>query len=489
MTDLHQESSLVLRPGDKYRSFSVNILPEEPEELHLHDVRKERHFSLIHRPSVMEYYSDYLQTPQIVAMVGLPARGKTYISKKLCRYLNWIGFRTKVFNLGEYRRMKSTYEDHSLFKKGNLEGEALREQCAIEALEDTCLWFENGGEIAIIDATNSTRERREMIKSVVDEKGYKLFYVESICTDPEIIKKNITEVKVFSPDYKEKTTEEVVKDFTQRIQHYAEQYMPLDEKEEPDVSFIKLINAGESVEIHKHEGPIQSRIIYYLMNLHILPRNIYFTRHGESEFNLSDRVGGDSELSPRGKEYALALAKFVAGMNIPDLRVWTSVKQRTISTAEHIACPQERWKVLNEIDVGICDGMSYEEVAMKYPGIRKAREMDKFHYRYPHGENYQDVTERLEPVIMELERQSNVLVVCHEAVLRCLLGYFLDIPQREIPYIYVPLHTFFRLSPITYGCKVQHIKFPIPCVETFVPKVVFILYIITAMTLVVTQIL
>lgn len=33
---------------------------------------------------------------------------------------------------------------------------------------------------------------------------------------------------------------------------------------------------------------------------------------------------------------------------------------------------------------------------------------------------------RLEPVIMELERQENVLVVAHQAVLRCLLAYFLD---------------------------------------------------------------
>jgi signal recognition particle GTPase len=36
--------------------------------------------------------------------VGLPARGKTYISRKLTRYLNWIGVKTKVFNVGEYRR-------------------------------------------------------------------------------------------------------------------------------------------------------------------------------------------------------------------------------------------------------------------------------------------------------------------------------------------------------------------------------------------------
>lgn len=37
-------------------------------------------------------------------MVGLPARGKTYISRKICRYLNWLGFKSRVFNIGNYRR-------------------------------------------------------------------------------------------------------------------------------------------------------------------------------------------------------------------------------------------------------------------------------------------------------------------------------------------------------------------------------------------------
>ena len=33
--------------------------------------------------------------PCVIVMVGLPARGKTYIAKKLTRYLNWIGIETK----------------------------------------------------------------------------------------------------------------------------------------------------------------------------------------------------------------------------------------------------------------------------------------------------------------------------------------------------------------------------------------------------------
>lgn len=35
------------------------------------------------------------KSPTVIVMVGLPARGKTYISKKLTRYLNWIGVPTK----------------------------------------------------------------------------------------------------------------------------------------------------------------------------------------------------------------------------------------------------------------------------------------------------------------------------------------------------------------------------------------------------------
>ena len=44
----------------------------------------------------------------------------------------------------------------------------------------------------------------------------------------------------------------------------------------------------------------------------------------------------------------------------------------------------------------------------------------------PPYQSYQDLVARLEPVIMELERQENVLVVCHQATGRCLLAYFLD---------------------------------------------------------------
>lgn len=37
-------------------------------------------------------------------LIVVPARGKSYISKKIYRYLNWLGFNSQVFNIGNFRR-------------------------------------------------------------------------------------------------------------------------------------------------------------------------------------------------------------------------------------------------------------------------------------------------------------------------------------------------------------------------------------------------
>ena len=40
-------------------------------------------------------------------MVGLPARGKSYLTNKLCRYLNWLQYDARIFNVGNTRRKAS----------------------------------------------------------------------------------------------------------------------------------------------------------------------------------------------------------------------------------------------------------------------------------------------------------------------------------------------------------------------------------------------
>ena len=46
------------------------------------------------------------------------------------------------------------------------------------------------------------------------------------------------------------------------------------------------------------------------MNLHTMPRTFYMTRHGQSEYNVLGKIGGDSGLSQNGLEYARRLARF-----------------------------------------------------------------------------------------------------------------------------------------------------------------------------------
>ncbi|XP_076328600.1 6-phosphofructo-2-kinase/fructose-2,6-bisphosphatase-like isoform X2 [Tachypleus tridentatus] len=411
---------------------------------------------------------NYVNLPHVIAMVGLPARGKTYIARKLTRYLNWIGINTKVFNVGEYRRQATTvYKNHEFFSPNNKEAMAIRNKCAMDALEDMCKWLDDDGEVAVYDATNTSFERRRLIHHLVCEKfGFKLFFVESLCDDMKIIEANVMEVKVHSPDYRDMNKDEALQDFMKRIDHYKETYESLNENKETLLSFMKIFNAGAKVLVHRHEGHIQSRIVYYLMNIHITPRSIYLTRHGESNFNLQGRIGGDAELSERGWEYSRALAKFIVDQKIPRLRVWTSQLHRTIQTAYGIDAPQERWKALNEIDAGICEEMTYEDIQEKFPEEFAARDQNKFHYRYPRGESYEDLVARLEPVIMELERQENVLVVAHQAVLRCLLAYFMDKNSEELPYLRVPLHTVIKLTPVAYGCEMKLFKLAVDAVDT-----------------------
>lgn len=89
---------------------------------------------------------------------------------------------------------------------------------------------------------------------------------------------------------------------------------------------------------------------FIIINLTLLTNLTFSVQHGESEHNLEGRIGGDSGLSPRGKQYATALAKYIQEQNIEGLRVWTSWLKRTIQTVTDINAPQERWKALNEID-------------------------------------------------------------------------------------------------------------------------------------------
>jgi broad specificity phosphatase PhoE/predicted kinase len=399
-----------------------------------------------------------IDTPKLaLVMVGLPARGKTYIARKLARYLCWLGHPTRVFNVGSYRRERhGSRQPAEWFSPSSTEGERLRLEVALEALDDMLSWIRGGGRVGIYDATNTTKARRRMVRERLEAEGLHVLFIESICTDQTIIDATVRETKLHSPDYAGIAPDAAVKDFLERIGHYEGVYESLDDE---DQSYIQLIDVGRRAVCNRIQGYLPARLVFFLMNLHISPRPILLTRHGESVHNVRGLIGGDSPLSYRGELYAQALAEHLRSRQMKNMLVWTSTLRRTVDTARPLRMPTVSWRALDEIDAGVCDGMSYAQIQRELPDEYESRSADKFRYRYPRGESYEDVIQRLDPAIIELERQRDpVLIVGHQAVLRALYAYLMDIPGEECPYLSIPLHTLIELTPTAYGCEEKRIR-------------------------------
>ena len=416
----------------------------------------------------------------VLVMVGLPARGKTYIARRVARYLHFFhGAPTKVFNVGNYRReISGAKVGSSFFSNKNAKSLAERQKAAEYAMRDLKQWLQeknDKGRVGIFDATNTTKERREWIiqelTGIMESKSH-IIFVESICNNEDIINENIRAVKLNMPDYKGENPEKAVEDFKKRIENYESIYQPISDEE---LSWVRLVDAGRQVTMNNIKGFLAGRVVQFLINLHFHPRPIYLSRHGQSEYNKLQKVGGDSGLSPAGEEYALALAKYVDEHILVDkidgidgnpmhARLFTSSLRRTKLTARHIKHDtlDDGWIVmrpkvlrnLDEIYAGVFDGYTYKEIQTVAPEEFEARSRNKLTYRYPRGESYLDVIDRLAPVIQEIERTKDpILIVGHQGILRIIYSYFMDYPREKAPFEKIPLNTIIKLIPDTYDCK------------------------------------
>jgi 6-phosphofructo-2-kinase len=181
----------------------------------------------------------------VIIMVGLPARGKSYITKKIQRYLSWQQHDTRIFNVGNRRRtaagkmsgmmsppaapntvanMEAAARDPSprvngaepprivveepthfdlndsgasqpsdqsanFFDPHNQAASMIREQLALDTLDELLEYLmHRGGAVGILDATNSTLHRRQLLVSRIREREPKLgiLFIESVCHDANV---------------------------------------------------------------------------------------------------------------------------------------------------------------------------------------------------------------------------------------------------------------------------------------------------------------
>ena len=192
-----------------------------------------------------------------------------------------------------------------------------------------------------------------------------------------------------------------------------------------------------------------------------MPNIIYLTRHGQSEYNLYNKIGGNSSITISGKNYAIDLFEYInKNEDVNKVKVFTSELKRTQQTAEHFPNKNKSIHgILNEIDAGNFDNMTYEEIKIKYPKEYSQRKNNKFTYRYPSGESYYDLKNRVKEIMNVIQKEdNNVLVVCHNAVLRIIYSLFFNIEDNEIPHLDIPLHTLFKLTKTNNNFQIEEIK-------------------------------
>jgi broad specificity phosphatase PhoE len=467
------------------------------------------------------------QNKLCLVVCGLPARGKTDISRRLARYLSFFhALEVATFDVAEYRRSASANESGS--GSGNGSGDStstsssssdsdsgsrqrlsrlpvfdesnhdFREGCyddALNGMREFLSTHEDG--VAILDAVCTTHEWRLKVKTEVQKMGVKLVFIEVQNNDPEFLNTQINLIASRSPDYSDcPDIAQAEADIRSRISTYEDHYEPISKSHpvESKWSYFTCDHSRRHFIVHNVTGHMPLRVVNFIMNLRTTSHSFYLTRHGQSEYNVVGRIGGDSGLSEdHGMNYARKLGEFVEnrvkkdeyGNTVP-ARLFTSTMRRTIETAQFIKtetitvkddCDSSiehewdqmrprRWFLLDEIFAGTCDGMTYEEIEEQFPEEFELRKVDKLAYRYPRGESYLDVIARLEPIVIEMERHREpLLIVGHQGILRIIYAFYTGLPRSEAPYVSIPLNTVIKLTPSARTCDTQRIMLYRPTIH------------------------
>lgn len=175
---------------------------------------------------------------------------------------------------------------------------------------------------------------------------------------------------------------------------------------------------------------------------------IHLIRHGQVVGHDQPRYNGQSDvaLTEQGIRQYHHLAEQLA--DAPISACYTSDLSRCVAGAE-IICgrlgiqPVKRSQ-LRELNIGIWEGLTWDEITRRWPDEWRARLADLVNYRVPEGENLLDMQARVMPVITEIREQHQgreILVVGHGGVNRVIL----------LNAIGAPLASMFNIEQ-NFGC-------------------------------------
>jgi probable phosphoglycerate mutase len=169
---------------------------------------------------------------------------------------------------------------------------------------------------------------------------------------------------------------------------------------------------------------------------------LYFCRHGETEANVQKRFQGwtkDTSLTAKGHEQSKVIARALraAAPDFSNLAYVSSPLPRARATMEiiltELGLPKDRYSTdsrLQEINLGVWDGLPDAEARALDPATFERRGSDKWDVRVPGGENYADVAARAESWINDLK--TDTFAVSHGAFTRILRGLFAGLDWKQM---------------------------------------------------------
>lgn len=159
---------------------------------------------------------------------------------------------------------------------------------------------------------------------------------------------------------------------------------------------------------------------------------IYFVRHGESEWNVADRICGktDIPLTKKGHEQAIETGKLIAEQKIEACEILYSPLLRAADTAKHISeitgIALRMEPRLIEQNFGKWEGTS----PRNSPAFFEAKK--QFVCSHEGGESMLKLAQRIYNLLDELkESDKNYILVAHNGIARVIRSYFADMTNEE----------------------------------------------------------
>ena len=165
------------------------------------------------------------------------------------------------------------------------------------------------------------------------------------------------------------------------------------------------------------------------------PYQLWFIRHGETEYNREGRLQGQQDigLNPKGREQASAVGRTLRKLAGPEIdRLYksrafcASPLSRTRQTMElaraAMGLDPQAYALnddLKELTFGAWEGLTWPEVEASDPKGAAARSADKWDFVPPNGESYAGLARRLIPWVEAID--GDLFVASHGGVARALM--------------------------------------------------------------------